>query len=154
MMELVKPGETYDIYLVDDRSISNATIMSIDDHWMEIYHKKYSDADILETKIIPLSRIAVLREPETVKCWYLETMTSSSNETGKDEIYRRVMQATRLSRTDFELSKSKGALFDNYEDAKQVLLEIKEADREEMPDEQFKGVKYCIFELGKGSEEV
>lgn len=148
-MELIKPGETYDIFLIDDRSVKGATIMSIDDCFMEVYYKKYSGADILETMVIPLSRIASLKEPETVDCWCLET-TFHTNEMGKEEIYRRAMLAVRLSKTDFDLSKSECALFNSYEDAKQALLEIKDADREEMSND----IKYYVAKNGKGLEEV
>lgn len=140
MIELVKPGNVYDIYLVDDSSILGATIMSIDDHWIEVYYKRYNNSDVLETKIIPLSRIASLAETLDTNVWYLETITSHN------EISQRSMQYALISRTDYDISKAKGAvLFDNYADAEYALREIKEADREEMTKEKFNGVKYIIF---------
>lgn len=144
MIELVKPGDIYDIYLVDDSLILGATIMSIDDHWMEVYHKRCNNSDVLETKIIPLSKIASLAEPLDTNVWYLETITSHN------EISQRSMQYALISRTDYDVSKAKGAvLFDNYVDAEQALREIKEADKKEMTEEMFKGVKYTytIFDV-------
>lgn len=142
MEGLIKPGDKYDIYMTNDHQYTDATILSMDDKWMEIvrpyYHSK-DEVNIQQSAIIPISLIRLISPSDRHPVWFLETMKRNDG-----KIYRRVMHCIDMAQVDIDLSADAGQkLFLSFDDAYAALKEIKENDKDE-DQSLFEDVEYFV----------
>ena len=124
---VVKPGDTYKVFLRNDIIFSHAEVLSIDDNWIEFAVLQNDGSFFFET--LPKDMIKKMRTPEDLdkKVWVLK------NEEEEAKFIERTLSEGEI---DFSRIKNGTIILDSRDDAIEYIKDLK--DKENNPQKAYK----------------
>ncbi len=124
---VIKPGDTYKVFLRNDTTFPHAEVLSIDDNWIEFAVLQRDGSFVFE--VFPKDIIKKLQSPEDLdkKVWVLMNDEDEAKFTERD-----------LSEDEINFSRIKNntIILDSRDDAIEYLKDLK--DKEDNPQKAYK----------------
>lgn len=124
---VIKPGDTYKVFLRNDTCFPHAEVLSIDDNWIEFAVLQRDGSFVFE--VFPKDIIKKLQSPEDLdkKVWVLMNDEEEAKFTERD-----------LSEDEINFSRIKNStiILDSRDDAIEYLKDLK--DKEDNPQKAYK----------------
>ena len=124
---VVKPGDTYKVFLRNDIIFSHAEVLSIDDNWIEFAVLQNDGSFVFET--LPKDMIKKMKTPEDLgkKVWVLK------NDEEEAKFIERTLSEGEI---DFSRIKNGTIILDSRDDAIEYIKDLK--DKENNPQKAYK----------------
>lgn len=124
---VVKPGDTYKVFLRNDTIFVHAEVLSIDDSWVEFAVLQNDGSYVFET--LPKDMIKKMRTPEDLdkKVWVLK------NDEEEAKFIERTLSEGEI---DFSRIKNGTIILDSRDDAIEYIKDLK--DKENNPQKAYK----------------